>query len=424
MTPKKPSDTTNNATAPVNPFAATAPVPAQTQVSTPASPFANSAPASAATPTSTPTPASTATPVPTVAPVASAAPAAPAAPTSPFGTPASVATPTSAPAAPFSNQPNTYNNGYNVRPAKKGNGLIIGFGIFGILLFCGLIGLVVYLAMGSKPHDMASLEKALKDKKAVNCTLTYDGNSTDYVVNADQTKAYMGSDKSKMLSIKGDGTYIWSDGSSKGTKLKYQEISEDDLKKLQNGSDSSDYKDSDQYKNTKVECKAFSDEKLSKPSGVEFTSMDDLFNSNSSLNTKDSSDDSVDSWLNSSNSDSDGDKDSSSSPNSRTITNLKGTSSRKYSNLREYMNSREQYNEPNIIDDNTALYTKRASEYLDASYYEKLYGGDNSLYQLKADTIASSTKSGKAVLKMEVRDDSGKLVWSGSWTGDPNKYAY
>ena len=88
------------------------------------------------------------------------------------------------------------------------------------------------------------------------------------------------------------------------------------------------------------------------------------------------------------------------------------------------MNSREQYNEPNIIDDNTALYTKRASEYLDAAYYEKLYGGDNSLYQLKADTIASSTKSGKAVLKMEVRDDSGKLVWSGSWTGDPNKYAY
>ena len=421
MTPKKPSDTTNNATAPVNPFAATAPVPAQTQVSTPASPFANSAPASAATPTSTPTPASTATPVPTVAPVASAAPAAP---TSPFGTPASVATPTSAPAVPSSNQPNTYNNGYNVRPAKKGNGLIIGFGIFGILLFCGLIGLVVYLAMGSKPHDMASLEKALKDKKAVNCTLTYDGNSTDYVVNADQTKAYMGSDKSKMLSIKGDGTYIWSDGSSKGTKLKYQEISEDDLKKLQNGSDSSDYKDSDQYKNTKVECKAFSDEKLSKPSGVEFTSMDDLFNSNSSLNTKDSSDDSLDSWRNSSNSDSDGDKDSSSSPNSRTITNLKGTSSRKYSNLREYMNSREQYNEPKIIDDNTALYTKRASEYLDAAYYEKLYGGDNSLYQLKADTIASSTKSGKAVLKMEVRDDSGKLVWSGSWTGDPNKYAY
>lgn len=424
MTPKKPSDTTNNATAPVNPFAATAPVPAQTQVSTPASPFVNSAPASAATPTSTPTPASTATPVPTVAPVASAAPAAPAAPTSPFGTPASVATPTSAPAVPFSNQPNTYNNGYNVRPAKKGNGLIIGFGIFGILLFCGLIGLVIYLAMGSKPHDMASLEKALKDKKAVNCTLTYDGNSTDYVVNADQTKAYMGSDKSKMLSIKGDGTYIWSDGSSKGTKLKYQEISEDDLKKLQNGSDSSDYKDSDQYKNTKVECKAFSDEKLSKPSGVEFTSMDDLFNSNSSLNTKDSSDDSLDSWRNSSNSDSDGDKDSSSSPNSSTITNLKGTSSRKYSNLREYMNSREQYNEPKIIDDNTALYTKRAGEYLDAAYYERLYGGDNSLYQLKADTIASSTKSGKAVLKMEARDDSGKLVWSGSWTGDPNKYAY
>lgn len=421
MTPKKPSDTTNNATAPVNPFAATAPVPAQTQVSTPASPFANSAPASAATPTSTPTPASTATPVPTVAPVASAAPAAP---TSPFGTPASVATPTSAPAVPFSNQPNTYNNGYNVRPAKKGNGLIIGFGIFGILLFCGLIGLVIYLAMGSKPHDMASLEKALKDKKAVNCTLTYDGDSMDYVVNADQTKAYMGSDKSKVLSIKGDGTYIWSDGSSKGTKLKYQEISEDDLKKLQNGSDSSDYKDGDQYKNTKVECKAFSDEKLSKPSGVEFTSMDDLFNSNSSLNTKDSSDDSLDSWLNSSNSDSDSDKDSSSSPNSRTITNLKGTSSRKYSNLREYMNSREQYGEPKIIDDNTALYTKRASEYLDAAYYEKLYGGDNSLYQYKADTIASSTKSGKAVLKMEVRDDSGKLVWSGSWTGDPNKYAY
>lgn len=418
MTPKKPSDTTNNATAPVNPFAATAPVPAQTQVSTPASPFANSAPASAVTPTSTPTPASTATPVPTVAPVASAAP------TSPFGTPASVATPTSAPAVPFSNQPNTYNNGYNVRPAKKGNGLIIGFGIFGILLFCGLIGLVIYLAMGSKPHDMASLEKALKDKKAVNCTLTYDGDSTDYVVNADQTKAYMGSDKSKVLSIKGDGTYIWSDGSSKGTKLKYQEISEDDLKKLQNGSDSSDYKDGDQYKNTKVECKAFSDEKLSKPSGVEFTSMDDLFNSNSSLNTKDSSDDSLDSWLNSSNSDSDSDKDSSSSPNSRTITNLKGTSSRKYSNLREYMNSREQYGEPKIIDDNTALYTKRASEYLDAAYYEKLYGGDNSLYQYKADTIASSTKSGKAVLKMEVRDDSGKLVWSGSWTGDPNKYAY
>ncbi|MDR1970176.1 MAG: hypothetical protein LBQ11_02430 [Candidatus Nomurabacteria bacterium] len=176
-------------------------------------------------------------------------------------------------AQPIVSEPMSAPNLPTDQPKSK-KGLIIGLaaGIGGLIIIGVVLVLVLFVFGGDTIKTPEQLAQAIKDKKAINCVITKDGETGTIQSNNGWSKlrmkapAGLGGGEMNVLAIEGDAMYVWSEGDSNGYKTKYDKTTID---RTTSGIDN-DVKLKD---TVKLNCEPSSQADYSVPSNIKFIEM-------------------------------------------------------------------------------------------------------------------------------------------------------
>jgi hypothetical protein len=154
-------------------------------------------------------------------------------------------------------------------PSKNMSDLILGVVVGAAGAVAAAIVVVFLLSRGNIPQNIDELETAMSNEEAINCSIAKDDIDVVVQTNNGWSKLYAETADGKILAIKGDGLYMWTDDEG-GFKVAYDSSMIDDLTSDISTGDGE--ADSDGYT---LKCSAPIETNFVAPKDVEFVDMSD-----------------------------------------------------------------------------------------------------------------------------------------------------